>query len=133
MFKKKIVGLTITAIISLPMLSFAGDLTLVNDTNRDSTCVINNGACSTILGSSGVTKAHTTNTVAESKINLACILNRSNCKADVYMTDNCSGPIVGTVILDTKTGIKSVQMHDASYTITGSAFSVTLSGGPASK
>lgn len=125
----KLKSVMFATLISLPLMSFAGDLTLVNNTNQDSTSVINNGVCSTILGSTGITKAHSTNVVPESKINLACILNRSNCKADVYMTNNCTGKVVATVVMDTKKGIKSVDIKDKSYQIDAKDFRVELNGG----
>ncbi len=118
------------ALACLPIIASASDLTLVNNTNRDSTSVINNGVCSTILGSAGVTKAHTTNVVPESKINMACILNRTNCKADVYMTNNCSGKVVATVTMDTKSGVKAVAMKDNTYKIMAQGFRVEMEGGP---
>lgn len=113
----------------------ASDLTIVNNTNRDSTSVINNGPCSDILGASGITHAHSTNVVPENMIYKGCISNRTNCRADVHMTSNCTGPTVAVVIFDVKRGIKSVQPVDTSqgYTISGNGFTATMDGGPSFK
>lgn len=111
---------------------FASDLTIVNDTNRDSTSIINHGLCSTILGDSGVTKAHSTNVVAASTVKKACFFNKTNCQADVYMTNNCTGPKVATVIFDISTGVKGQpDIFDTSYAINANGFYINFSGGPA--
>lgn len=122
--------ISLITLLSIPMISFA-DLTITNNTNLDSTSIINRGLCSATLPTGGVTKAHTTNVISSFNLGLACVRDQRNCKADVYMTNNCTGPIIATVILDTKTGIKSVEMKDENYTITADKFKVVLSGGPA--
>lgn len=132
-FKKMILSGLCLISLSVPFSLQAANLTIKNETNRDSTSIINHGACSTILGSSGVTKAHTTNVVSESTLLKACFLNRTNCQADVYMSNNCSGQKVATAIFDVYTGLKSVQVFDSSYTFDGNAFSIIISGGPANK
>lgn len=129
--KKFVVGLAVLG--TLPLMVNAADLTIVNNTNRDSTSIINGGACSTILGAHGITRAHSTNVVPSSVVTFACLANRSNCKADVYMTANCTGPVVATAYFDTKSGIKVVTLHDNSYTVTGGGFQVTIDGGPAAR
>ncbi len=132
MFLKKV---SLTALVmlssSLPLAAHAGNLVVTNHTQFDSTSIINHGPCSTILGSIGVTHPGQTNVIPEDKIKKACFFNSHNCKADVYMTGNCTGPAVATVLFDVVTGVKSIQMHDAAYTINGSAFNLTLEGGPA--
>lgn len=123
-------GLSLIVLLSIPMISFA-DLSITNNTNLDSTSIINRGLCSATLPTGGVTKAHTTNKISSFNLGLACVRDARNCRADVYMTNNCTGGVIATVILDTKTGIKSVEMKDNSYTITYQPWVVTLSGGPA--
>jgi hypothetical protein len=106
------------------------DLTIVNDTNHDSTSIINNGLCSTILGDSGVTKAHSTNVVKADILKKACYFSQHNCQADVYMTNNCSGTKIATVFFDIATGVKGYpDVFDKSYTITASGFGISLAGG----
>lgn len=132
MSRKIIWGLIVGAAMSLPVVAQANDLTTVNNSNHDSTCVVNNGPCSTILGEKyGVTKAHSTNTIPSSKVWLACVRDTKNCKANVYMTNNCSGPVVGTVTLNTDTGVTNVYNTPGSgYVISSQpgTFTVTING-----
>ena len=131
MFNKKCFSVVMIAIGmgAAGIAAAKSDLTIINNTNYDSTSIINNGACSTILGDSGITRAHSTNVVSAMKIAMACFTNPANCKADVYMTANCSGPVVATVIFDTKTGIKSKTVYDQSFVLTGGGFHIILDGG----
>src|SRR3990167_5526407 len=116
-------------ICSIPLCVQAGNLTVVNNTNFDSTTITNNFSCSDHLpGGKGITKAHSTNVIPENTVNVACIRNKDNCKADVYLTANCTGPMVATVIFDVKNGIKSVAVHDSKYKISGTGFYITLDG-----
>jgi hypothetical protein len=112
-------------------LGHTASLSITNDTNHDSTSIINHGPCSTILGESGVTRAHTTNVIAENILARACMFNKTNCQADVYMTSNCTGPKIATALFNIYTGVKSVEMFDDSYSVSGGGFNITLSGGPA--
>lgn len=128
----KILIITLSVFIgSMPIFAHAGSLTVVNNTNRDSTTVTNDFQCSDHLpGGKGVTKAHSTNVIPENTVNIACIKNKENCKADVYMSDNCSGTKVATVIFSTKTGIKgSPVIYDNAYQISGSGFYIQMDGG----
>ncbi|EKD71941.1 MAG: hypothetical protein ACD_46C00053G0001 [uncultured bacterium] len=97
------------------------DLVVVNNTDEDSTAVINNGACSSKLPNGvGVSHRRTTNHIPGNIVDIACLANRTRCTADVYMTNNCSGPIVAKVIFDTKKGIQDVQPSDQNkYKFTG--------------
>ena len=120
--------------VSIPAVS-AASLTIINNTNHDSTSILNNGACSDILGPSGISHAHNTNVVPEAILNKGCIFNKANCKAEVHMTNNCSGPAIATVTFDVKTGIKSVVPGNTSegYAVSGNGFTASLDGGPAMK
>ena len=127
---------TLITSVCLSSMAFASDLTLINHSNHDSTSVMNNGPCSAdILGDKGVTRAHSINVVPDKILNTACILNKLNCKAEVHMTSDCTGPIIATVILDVKKGIKSItpSKNTDGYTVTGSGFTATVDGGPAFK
>lgn len=129
MFIKKTAQIAASIIIAaLPFTASAAGLTIDNQTDFDSTSVLNNGACSTILGSDGITKAHTRKTVSESKIRLACIGHWSNCKAEVYMSNNCTGPVVATAYFDTKTGLKkeTIQNHSDKFVIDGEGFTAII-------
>lgn len=118
-----------TFLVALPIHAEAGDLVLNNRTDYDSTSIINNGACSTILGEAGIARAHTEgNTVPDKKIRFACILNRHNCRADVYLTANCTGSKIFTVFFDVDSGIKTGEtiVYDSKYNLVGSGFNMTI-------
>ena len=80
---------------ALPFTLQAQTLHLENHTDQDSTTFIN-GKCSTYyLGKAGVTPKHGDRNVPEWQVKLACRASDPNpCKGDVYMTNNCTGPIV---------------------------------------
>lgn len=108
-------------------LAYASALTIVNNTDHDSTTVTNDRICSaTLPGGGGVTKAHSTNVVSEGKIKIACFHNKENCKAAVYMTNNCTGSSIATVIFDINKGIKSITMHEPGYEIHAAGFTVIM-------
>lgn len=120
-----LIGLSIGLCLSAAPV-FAQALTIVNNSNSPSTSIINNGICSSQLGSDGVTQPHTTHVVNDKIIALACFANPSNCKADVYMTNNCSGPLVATAVFDTKNGMKSIKNFSDKYKFTIGAFNIII-------
>lgn len=134
---KKIIMASLLAIgISAPLLAQAGSLTLHNYTKKDSTALVN-GACSTMLGEKGVTRAGQTNTLTEKQVNQACAGgDKTHCQALVFMTDHCnvgnpSEPVIAEIYLNTSTGITSSETKDPSYNLTvNNPFEVTLTGGP---
>jgi len=113
-----------------PVLASAGplfgpSLFVTNNTKFDSTSIINDGLCSSkVLGpKSGVTKAgEQRHEVTGGQLALACFKNHQNCKADIYMTDNCTGKKISSVVFSTSTGIKSFTTDDPSYRLTASGF-----------
>jgi hypothetical protein len=120
MLKKKLGAfcalLMSTSLLALPITARA-DLTIVNNTDQDSTSIVNGGACSTILGEIGITRAHSSNTLDYIIMRIACGMHPNDCVADVYMTDNCSGPKVATVTMDINKGISTIQETGA-YSLT---------------
>jgi hypothetical protein len=114
-----------TSLVSLPALAQA-DLTITNKTSHDSASIINGGACSsTFLGDIGVTKAGQKNTISSFMLKIACYGHTTACRADVFMTRDCSGEKAGTVILDVVNGVVSVT-NAAGYEISASGFDITL-------
>jgi hypothetical protein len=119
--------------ISISSVSMASQaaLTLVNNTNRDSTSIINSGVCSSKLPN-GITPAHTTNVVGDTVIKLACIKDKTNCTADVFMTRDCSGNRIARVSFNVNTStVTSVAMNTSEYKISVDGLKITLDGGPA--
>ena len=123
--------------MSLPLFAQASDLTTTNCTKADSTAVINGATCSRWLpGGVGITppdcKPHN---VSESIVNNICKFtgDPENCVADIYNTSDCSGAVIATVHFSITTGIdpQKTQVYDTRYTLDGTGFNITLSGGPA--
>jgi hypothetical protein len=114
-----------TTLIALPITARA-DLTIVNNTDYDSTSVVNGGACSTILGQAGITKAHSSNTLDYILMRIACGMHPSDCVAEVYMTDNCSGPVVATVTMDIDNGISNIQESGAFSLVQDTPFKLEI-------
>lgn len=127
--KRTVLAAITSMVLAAPFAAQAANLVIVNNTDFDTTSIINNGACSTILGKVGVTHPHSTNEVPGPTVRFACIANLHNCKADIYMTPNCKagGPSVATVYFDVDTGVKSISVIDTRYAITGNGFTTSIS------
>ena len=113
-------------LLALPALAMADNLVIHNNTDFPSTSIINDGVCSNFLpGGIGITQPHSTNTVPSVTVHSACWADRENCRATIYITNDCSGPAIAKVVLSTKTGVKSIEMI-GSYSIIANGFDVTL-------
>lgn len=118
--------------IAFPTTLLASPLTIVNNTNHDSTSIINGGACSSSLGPNGVTRKHSVNIVPDIILKTACLMSPNNCRADIYMTDNCSGPKIASAVFSVNTGIISITNPTGGYgVIKNGPFNITMTGGPA--
>jgi len=129
--KSIITSLLAISVTSLPVLAQAGDLDVSNNTDEYSTTYILNPigkvCSSTALGDDGITKPRQQNhIISEGKLNLACFADKTNCVAEVYMTNDCSGDKVATVTFDTSTGVKSISMSSNKYVISGSGFKLQM-------
>lgn len=128
---KMIANLFILGLSSTLSCAYANSLTIVNNTDFDSTAIINHGVCSTILGEKGITRAHTTNVVPEGKLKMACLMNKENCVADVYATANCKGPVIATAVFSITTGMKGQpQVKDKRFDVVATGFTVVLNQKP---
>ena len=126
MKKNRVALLWIAGLCCAPLLSYADNLVIVNNTDKFSTSIINSGMCSSGLAG-GVTKPYSTNIVDERIAKLACGIFKTNCRADVFLTNNCSGPILTTVVFDVSLGVKSVTPAAIpGYEITFSGFMFSL-------
>jgi len=127
MFLKKLAGVGAMVIgVTVAAPAYA-DLTIVNNTDYDSTCIVNDGACSTILGDIGITHAHSTNSLDYVLLRIACGLHPDNCHADVYMSNDCSGPKVGTVVMNINDGISSIEETGAFTLALDNPFEIQIS------
>lgn len=118
--------------LSLPLFAQANDLTITNNTDQDSTSRINQGMCSKdILGPNGITYKHSTRVIKNVQIKVACMAKPEDCKADVYMTNNCTGNVITTISYSVTKGILGHTPVLDGYELTiDNAFKVTLNGGP---
>lgn len=128
MFKKILIGTMAIFSCTLSLTAFAMTLTIDNKTDFDSTTRANGGLCSSsVLGDAGITHPGHVNVITKNQLNLACMFNKKDCTADVYMSDNCSGDIVATVTMDvTDAGIKTVTIKNPNFIFDYSAFAITL-------
>ena len=126
MIRKTLLALMVSGIGSVACA--AHDLTTINNTDFSSTAYINHRSCSSsIPGGDGVTAPHSTKTIAGFLVGLACLGNSSSCSADIFLDNDCKGTPIATVILDTNSGVKSIQMLSSEYQITSSdPFTFTL-------
>lgn len=127
--KKTLFLITATLFAAIPFQAQAGDLIANNRTNFDSTTVTNGAVCSTILGETGISRAHTEgNVIPDRKVRLACGLRKHDCVAAVKMTANCTGRTIATVVFDVDKGIVSITpaAGETQFKVSGSGFVSTV-------
>jgi hypothetical protein len=132
--KRVIINLMTVGVASFSLLAQAAgpvprDLLISNNTDYFSTAIINGGPCSTVLPNNyGITSPHEmAHTVPGGYVKMACFLNPFNCTADVYMTENCSGPKIATVYVNIFQGINSVDpVPNSGYSVVHTDNSFTI-------
>lgn len=125
---KAIFGSLLTVGLCGAFAVYAAPLTIDNQTDHDSTSVINKGSCSASVPG-GVTRAHTKNVVPETLLRALC--GMKDCTADIYMQDNCRGPIIATAVFNVKVGLKSISQPINGYGFEKlGPFSIIIKGGP---
>ncbi len=135
-FKPVLISMISASITLIASNVQAQSLYTHNITNADATCIINDGFCSTdILHEKGITHPGAVNETSRESLLRACIGNKTDCKADIYMTNNCDktgASKIATVKFDVlNEGFKSVEMFDNNYKIEGQGFDLFISGGSA--
>lgn len=135
--KNGILYLAAIAISALSFAAFADNLEIWDDTDYDSTFKISQGDCSaTLLGKDGMTKGKGWSSVDLGAVTSLCDKNQDKCTVDLYMTDDCSGPIVATVTMDMSKGITSVDSKKVNGFFISKkqnsrgAFAISIIGGP---
>lgn len=123
--------------LCLPVIASASTLVIDNHSTRDSTLKVTNGtntACSSKLLTNGVTKANNGHTeVSEGNMNMLCGANKDNCLADIYMTNDCSGPVIAKAKFSTTRGIQDLKEQGDTpftFTFTTGGFYMLIEGGP---
>ncbi|HSW70594.1 MAG TPA: hypothetical protein VLH77_01285 [Gammaproteobacteria bacterium] len=141
MLKKiKLLGTTLTfCALALPFTAQA-NLTIDNQTFFPSTCKINNQSghaqCSNTIPVYGITQPHSKNIIPQGIIWGACLANLHACTAEVYMTNNCTGPVIATAVFDISSGIKTINnlYGEEGFMLANpprSPFYIDIMGGPA--
>jgi len=130
--------------VMLPLVAEAGGFTIINYTAHYSTAVMNHGACSSkkLPGGKGITSPRhtdgtpTENTIEDGLVNIACFGHEKDCFAQLYMENNCNGPIIAEAHFNKFTGLLAApKMTEAGialgYRVTGEVktFKVILDGG----
>ena len=112
-----------------PIAAFA-DLHISNNSNSPATALAGMSPCSSAAGTRGVIKAHGEISVPDFLVGMYC---KKDCQAHVFMTKNCSGKSIATVVANMHDGVKSIQNSDNSpdgYRVVGSGKNVAIEGGP---
>ena len=125
-------SLLFVSFYSSSIITFASDIQIYNDTNFFATSRINGGKCSNEppLGNDGVTQpCQKPHIVSEKLLNLVCWKNKTPCTADVYLTNNCTGPVIATVLVNLKENTLNIPWHDDRYVITHDGFKINFSDG----
>jgi hypothetical protein len=116
---KKHMAITLAGIglAAAPIFAFA-DLTITNNTNYDSTSSIL-GHCTSQppLGSKGITRSHTSNTLNINEIRAACLTIHGDCEAQVYTNTTCGMPYVAIVHFNVDKGFISYQQTNSNFVV----------------
>ena len=130
---------SLLACLALPMSAMAANLNITNNTKFDVTTTINDKICSSSqpLGELGITHPGQTTHLTHEQVSAACILNESNCKADIHLSNDCTGPVIGTVYLynnvlsPSSSHILGKTMYDAHYDVVANGLNIQLNTVPA--
>jgi len=109
------------------------DITIANNSNAAATAFAGNSPCSNAAGKKGIIQPHSQVTVPGFAIGMYCT---ADCVAKVYMSENCTGKSIASVVVNIKEGIKSIQNTDDSespYRVVGGGTYVSIEGGPQRK
>ena len=121
--KSVFTSLLAVGIVNIPMLAQANSLFITNNTNEYSTTIVKRAVrlCSTsVLGSNGITNPGEQNhEISDGNLHIACYKTEEHCVAEVYMTNNCTGPEVAEVTFSLTKGIGNgdISMKDNRYNI----------------
>lgn len=129
MKQKSLSILSAIAISVLPIAAFA-DITITNNTDSAATAYAGNSPCSNAAGDRGVIQPHGKVVIADWIVGIYCT---NDCKAEIFMSKNCSGKSIATATANKREGVKSVVSHDDrpdGYRIVGTGKEVSIEGHP---
>jgi hypothetical protein len=127
--------LVLLGAVTLSMTPFAAfaDITIKNNTSSAATAFAGNSPCSSAAGDRGVMQPHAQVTIPDFLVGMYC---SSDCKAQVFMSKNCSGKSIATIVANKREGIKSIANNDSSpngYHLEGHGNTISIEGGPSRK
>ena len=107
------------------------DITIHNNTNSPATASVSISPCSNAAGDRGIIMPHSSITIPDFLVGLYCT---SDCKAQVFMSRNCSGSSIATVVGNVREGVKSIENHDANgFRLAGSGKDISIEGSSGKK
>ncbi len=113
--KKTALLAAVVALFSLPLAH--ADLLTTNYTNEDSTVKITSGKfkpCAGLIGQ--FTSAHGELLTPWGQVRGLCLSSGNMCTAEVYMTKDCTGPVVGYAAMDLgRQYVTTLYSIDAKY------------------
>lgn len=119
LFKQTFVLSSALALLSLPVIASA-NLDTFNHTNEDSSVkILKSGICSSKVPVFGTyTPANGQSSVTPLGVRAICAAGSGECMADIYMTRDCSGPVVANAKLNLGTiTVTSINMISTKYKI----------------
>lgn len=127
--RKKLLALFSALSFGIAPLAAHADFTIYNNTNYPATASVATSPCSNAAGERGIIQPHGNVVVPDWAAGLYCTLD---CKAQVYMSRNCSGRSAATVIGNTRVGVKKVENHNINgFSVTANGKTIVIQGGPA--
>ena len=119
-FSSSVLAATLACCFSV---SAYADATVRNNTDTVATAYVS-GSCSSMAGDEGIMKPHSSVVVPQWVLGFFCGFG---CDAQVYMSNNCSGPKIATIHADSISGITNVNNHNVKgFRVTGSGFSASI-------
>lgn len=125
--------LALLGTLTLASVPFAAqaDITIHNNTNSPATASVSISPCSNAAGDRGIIMPHSSITIPDFLVGLYCT---SDCKAQVFMSRNCSGKSIATVVGNVKQGVKSIDNHNVNgFRLAGNGKDISIEGGSANK
>lgn len=130
MIRIRSIALLSALTISISPLLAHADVIINNYTNAPGTAYAGMSPCSSVAGDKGIIKAHSKMVVPQFVLDVYC---SKSCKANVFMTKNCTGHKIATLTVD-KTGITGISNDNVDgYVVSGGGKNVSVNGGPQRK
>lgn len=118
-------------VMSMSSMAAHADLFIANNTDASATAYAGTSPCSNAAGDRGIIKPHGSVQIPDFLVGMYCT---NNCKAQVFMSKNCSGKSIATVTANKKQGVIDIENHGIEgYQVVGSGKSISIEGGQSRK